>query len=451
MKPTKQQQKAITTEGNILLSALAGCAKTSTLEMIAASLSETDALYLAFNKRTAEEAKKKLPKWVEVKTLNALGHQAWAKKIGRRPSLSISKVYFLAKEADYEMSVVTAVNMARNYGLGGKFATFSADTSWSDVQELTGKEFCAKKAANLLELSVKAAFNGKIDFNDQIYMSCCYGGGFTKRDLVFVDEAQDLSPMNLRMVEKTTKNRIIAVGDPNQSIYAFRGAAADALEEIKKKYNPIVLPLTINFRCSQEVVRYVNKFIPELCTHPNAPKGSVSTAGSFNLASIPPQSAVLCRNNAPLFRAGIKLLAAGRAAIYFGSTALKKSVSKMLDKVEEDPFYLEKQSELALRLLPSKAEALNDRILCCKALIESGEPKKKLNTLCAKRTAEIVLSTGHRAKGFEWDNVFLLDKHLIPSKYAKSEVALQQERNLLYVMCTRAKINLTFINSEDLT
>jgi superfamily I DNA/RNA helicase len=50
--------------------------------------------------------------------------------------------------------------------------------------------------------------------------------------------------------------------------------------------------------------------------------------------------------------------------------------------------------------------------------------------------------TGHKAKGLEWDDVFVLDKELIGVGES------QQERNLLYVMQTRAKSNLTYVTTE---
>ena len=60
----------------------------------------------------------------------------------------------------------------------------------------------------------------------------------------------------------------------------------------------------------------------------------------------------------------------------------------------------------------------------------------------------VVLSTIHKSKGLEADNVFILDVNLIPSKYATTKDQLKQERNLLYVAITRAKNKLIYINSN---
>ena len=59
----------------------------------------------------------------------------------------------------------------------------------------------------------------------------------------------------------------------------------------------------------------------------------------------------------------------------------------------------------------------------------------------------LTLSTIHKAKGLEWEKVFLLDFHtLLPSKWATQLWQQAQEKNLQYVAVTRAKLDLVFIN-----
>ena len=53
----------------------------------------------------------------------------------------------------------------------------------------------------------------------------------------------------------------------------------------------------------------------------------------------------------------------------------------------------------------------------------------------------IMLMTGHKSKGLEFNNVFILDQHLIRDE--------GQDRNLRYVMQTRTKDTLTYINTAD--
>src|SRR3954468_14773395 len=88
LTPTAEQSAIIdaakSTKDSILISALAGAAKTSTLEMICRELPVQPILCLAFNRRIAEEMKTRLPGHVSVKTMNALGHGIWTTAVGKR-------------------------------------------------------------------------------------------------------------------------------------------------------------------------------------------------------------------------------------------------------------------------------------------------------------------------------------------------------------------------------
>ena len=63
----------------------------------------------------------------------------------------------------------------------------------------------------------------------------------------------------------------------------------------------------------------------------------------------------------------------------------------------------------------------------------------------------ITLCTIHKSKGLEADVVYILNEFLIPSKFAKSSMQLEQETNLKYVARTRAKKELYYltIKSEE--
>ena len=54
----------------------------------------------------------------------------------------------------------------------------------------------------------------------------------------------------------------------------------------------------------------------------------------------------------------------------------------------------------------------------------------------------VVLSSGHRAKGLEWDRVVILRNDLMPHPGAKREADRKQEEHLKYVLLTRAKKEL---------
>ena len=59
--------------------------------------------------------------------------------------------------------------------------------------------------------------------------------------------------------------------------------------------------------------------------------------------------------------------------------------------------------------------------------------------------------TGHKAKGAEFHDVFLLDTHVMLNRIARAKEngeSVGQEENILYVMITRAMSNLTYIRSD---
>ena len=66
-----------------------------------------------------------------------------------------------------------------------------------------------------------------------------------------------------------------------------------------------------------------------------------------------------------------------------------------------------------------------------------------------KAEGGVALSTIHKAKGLEANNVFILRPDLMPSQWAAKDWELIQEDNMQYVAITRAKYGLTFLPRED--
>src|SRR5690242_16587497 len=97
--PTPEQaaivEAARSTKSNLLVSALAGAAKTSTLVLIAEALPGQEILCLAFNKKIATEMKERLPNWCTAMTLNSLGYRAWGAFLRKRLIVDDRKVYNL--------------------------------------------------------------------------------------------------------------------------------------------------------------------------------------------------------------------------------------------------------------------------------------------------------------------------------------------------------------------
>lgn len=70
---------------------------------------------------------------------------------------------------------------------------------------------------------------------------------------IYIDEAQDNSHLQYEIVDilLSVGIQIVMIGDPNQTIYQFRGASADNFSELKKhdEFKNSIFELTHNFRC----------------------------------------------------------------------------------------------------------------------------------------------------------------------------------------------------------
>ncbi|WP_353684431.1 ATP-dependent helicase [Thermodesulfovibrio sp. 3907-1M] len=83
-------------------------------------------------------------------------------------------------------------------------------------------------------------------------------------DYILIDEFQDTSPIQYSIVKSITKNgNITAVGDPQQSIYGFRGAVVDNILKFINEFNPKIIKLEENYR-SCKVVLHVANTVSEL-------------------------------------------------------------------------------------------------------------------------------------------------------------------------------------------
>src|SRR6266576_7073177 len=65
-------------KANLMISALAGTGKTSTLELLERAVPRGPILYLVFNKKNADEASKRMLSTTTVRTFNSIGHRIWA-------------------------------------------------------------------------------------------------------------------------------------------------------------------------------------------------------------------------------------------------------------------------------------------------------------------------------------------------------------------------------------
>lgn len=74
-------------------------------------------------------------------------------------------------------------------------------------------------------------------------------------DGLFVDEFQDVDPIQLKVFKRVLANKYFFIGDPQQAIYIFRGASEEIFKELDD-YK--VMPLTYNYRSYQEILDFAS-------------------------------------------------------------------------------------------------------------------------------------------------------------------------------------------------
>lgn len=511
MKPSVYQQRIFDFVQNekksCIIEAVAGSGKTTTIVKCADMLPKNEAtLFCAFNKSIADELKTKLPDNVRAMTLNGLGHRALMALFGKAPQLDTSKIYNILNSPEFESefglwtirklkgNVMKLVGYAKSIGLvpaGVNAHGLVEDTNevWQAIIEHHDIDFTQKDNGNMSnnrlamkeqeaeETAIEMAREcltqslkdwNTIDFNDQLYMSVVFNAPFPQYDNVFVDESQDISRIQRVMLRRALKpeGRLIAVGDPHQAIYGFRGADSESLNNIAREFKCERLPLSISYRCPQSVVKLAQTYVPHIEAREGAVQGTIEEMGYLEnrIKDLTPQDLILCRNTAPLIRAAFKLIANQVAATVLGRE-IGKGLVQLINKLNADNMaYLEerlfewreRQVARKLRKDPdADISLIDEKVECIMIFIESTKPRSvqalvsSIENLFGQtnKLGAVTLSTVHKAKGLEAERVIILDSYLMPSKYATKRWQKVQEDNLIYVAITRSKSYLGYLSS----
>lgn len=453
---------ARTTPDNLMIKANAGCGKTSTLEAVEQALPPGPMLYLVFNKKNATEAAGRMKSTTNVRTFNSIGHRIWGTGRSLRVDTDKTRNIFksIADSADQShrdaiwsvySEVMQGVGMAKSLGYipdgiypsAKRLITINQFHSHLDEEP---DDLAADLIDAILTRSIKQSYDGVIDFNDQVYMPALFGGAYPRYPVVLVDEYQDLSPVNHALLEKLAKGRLIGVGDPFQNIYGFRGAKAGGMVEAAEHYKCTSLPLSISFRCPSEIVKHVRWRVPHFKWLNEG--GSVDAPHKFEASQIDDGTTVICRNNAPLLRFGFQLLGSGRSISIVGSDIGPRLIGIMKKLGSEDMSQLQTLDAIAeweQLKLAKESKSASDMAACMQVFAEHGRSLGEAVAYAEyifKQQGTITLTTGHKAKGLEWDSVIHLDPWLVRKNPS------EQDKNIDYVIGTRSRDRLVEIESE---
>jgi len=457
--------------GNAIIEAVAGSGKTTTIVEAVKRVSGSY-IFLAFGKAIADELASK--HGVNARTFHSLCCSAVVRYKGGRVNLDkkrdIIDSWLSGDDARaYGYFISKLVDLAQQTGIGALVE--DTEQAWQDIidhhnLELTNESASYPRAIELArELLQRSCASRDVDFSDMLYIAVKDGVTLPKFDNVFVDEAQDTNAIQRAILRKIghTGARLIAVGDPAQAIYGFRGADSESMNMIAEEFNAIRLPLTVSYRCPTAVIEYARQWVSHIEAAPGATEGSVNNLGmKWDAKTFAAGDLIVCRTTAPLVTTAYQLLKAGVPATIMGKEIGKglvalvnkmkaRGIDALTEKLEK---FTEREVQKAIaKKQESKAEAIQDKTDCIMVLISTLPETDRsipalirvIDNLFSDSKAAVVLATIHKAKGLEANNVFWLNRSKCPSKWAKQEWQQEQERNLCYVAATRAKVSLTII------
>jgi DNA helicase-2/ATP-dependent DNA helicase PcrA len=314
-----------------------------------------------------------------------------------------------------------------------------------------------------------------------------------------VDEYQDVNPLQKLLLDTWLGGRddLCVVGDPNQTIYSFTGATPRYLTNFAVEFpNAAVIKLVRDYRSTPQVVDLANLVIAKsrsphrlelVAQRPDGPRPSFDEyddepAEAAGVArgirrlmdqGVPSREiAVLFRTNSQseayeeaLAKAGIPYVVRG-AERFFERAEVRQAVVLLRGAARSwsgEPLASEVHHILAgigLTPQPPGGGKAREKWESLKALADLAEDmaaegadlpafvaelERRATEQHAPPVEGVTLASLHAAKGLEWDAVFLvgLTDGMIPIIYAETPEQIEEERRLLYVGITRARLHLS--------
>jgi DNA helicase II / ATP-dependent DNA helicase PcrA len=531
--------------GHGIIDAVAGAGKTTTIMECARFVQDkSKILFCAFNNSIASEIAKKFQNLglneVTVKTIHALGRQILQdnNNSGQPLRLEQNKYKELLKDnaviekikPHYQNIIringleVDGVDDGRNFAINNLvnrinsrlidiIQKFRATLTKEDVNEFenlvihfgifndieVGKKNFKQEVGEYFEahkilLEVGNTLSNRtmiIDYTDMLYLPYKWNQQpVRKYEFLFIDECQDLSKSQFAVAAKYGRKdgRILAVGDPRQSIYGFTGADIDSFNRVKEFTKATELPLTTCFRCPKKIIDLA-KTIREDIIGTKKDDGLIKTIRLDEvIEEAKPGDLIISRLRSPIvilvfhfidknikiqihedevreiineiksiFKHNELTVVISKLTNDFEQLKtdvinrwlyiIKKNAERITDSVERNLF-IDKEKEYLeakLNFLHKKYEqwknncfTINDILLRIKGYISATNNAIKLSTI-------------HRAKGLESDRVFILNYDELPYyRLQQKEWERIQELNLKYVAVTRALKELYLIESKDI-
>lgn len=496
-----EQRRAVTTEHTLVaVIAGAGSGKTRVLtRRIAWRIAEGSAapqhtLALTFTREAAGELRRRLPGLglsdrIEAGTFHAVAarllRQHWTDRGRRPPGITGNRRALIASLPDVRRSeldgLMVEIDWAATRGLSGTAYLRAAATRRTAVS-------CERVAQTLDAYAELKRRRGLVDLEDLLVQTTAT----IERDAEFaeglrwryrhllVDEAQDLNPLQHRLVDllRSGRDDLFLVGDPAQAIYGFTGADPSLLVDVETRFPGIeVVRLTTNHRSTQQVVDAGVHVLGTAATatrssrgdgeavgiHMHADDGDEARSTAAAIAAADPALvrrgaiAVLARTHvtldpvrAALRDLGVRLRRDGasrpgelrdllRSAEQCStSDALRGWISDLGEEIDDDDVDSPpREQDVRVRVYETLLTFLRER-----PTGDGGALRTWIDETDAfeEQLGGVELATFHAAKGREWHTVHLIgcESGLVPHRSATTTARRDEERRLFYVALTRA-------------
>lgn len=300
-----------------------------------------------------------------------------------------------------------------------------------------------------------------------------------KLDTVLVDEFQDTSPLQYKIMKKLHSKNYFVIGDPKQSIYSFRATQSKVFKIFEKDFKAEVNILTKNYRSSQKIVDTFESLFPESSKLKTDNLAScevflLETPSEFSEADWITQNIKLKAGGIDLRDASDALSNYSDFAVIYRTHRFKETIEKRFrdlalpyqvvgggsifedeeiqNVIEMLKAYRDKEVGLIdqINKISENLEIANDKRQDLKSVVHRfGNDKFSINNLLdyvdSLKQKEyydsdincVTLLTMHASKGLEFEHVFVcgLEENIIPHR--KSDI--EEEKRLLYVAMSRAK------------
>ena len=365
-----------------------------------------------------------------------------------------------AAATEFKKRLIELVGNAAHYVDIKTFHSYSFD--------LIGKQGNLDEVKDVVRLAAKMIEKGEVEPSK------------IAKSVLVIDEAQDMSQDDFRLVQALIRQneemRVIAVGDDDQNIYAFRGSDSRYMQSLINQDGAELYEMTDNYRSSKAVVDCANRFVKRIpgrmkqtsIHSATGEEGRVKTLKSLLEAEINVQgsTAILTRTNEETMQVAYELeqrglhatVAQSMGGFRFGNLAEVRYFLKQLKQLgKNDDISITKEIWQAAKQRTLDTYATSTCLNIMQHFFTDFEITHKtyyrsdlrefifesdIEDFIVSDDKSVFVSTIHKAKGREFDNVYLLSS--IP------DVRDVEDMRAYYVGLTRAKRNLFLVTNPPI-